>query len=151
VIAESFAQTTLPALIIAGCALVIAVTLFLQWRTGRRRRPADPGQLKRWQDDWGQTLDQWLQGIEAELASLRTSPFPDTVTPTEEPLGFSDAVESCPDGPLQQEITELRAAGDLMLRTARTTDPNGPETAAAEARYEARRNAAAARLGIAAG
>lgn len=144
---QSSPDLTVPVAVIVACAVVIVVALVAHWLVSRRRRrSATPEQLASWQSSGGRLLDQWMTGVEAELATLRTSPFPDTVTPTEDPLGLDQAIADCPDGALARCIADLRAAADAMLRAARAGDPNRPQVDAAEARYREARGRAAARL-----
>jgi hypothetical protein len=127
---------TAPIAVIAVCLLVIVVTLVLQQvRARRRNRPAAPEDLRRWQTTAGRLLDQWIAGVQDELQALRTAPFPDTVPPAEDPAGLTEAIVDCPDGPLAKLIADLRASATTMLAAARAGDPNGPEVAAAEARF----------------
>ena len=143
---------TRPITVIAICAAVIVATVLIQVVGARRRgRPATPDELRAWQEDGGRVLDQWIAGVEAELHTLRTAPFPDTVTPTEDPLGMAEAVADCPDGQVAERIAELQDAARAMLATARAGDPNRPEVAAAEARFVQAKERAGAQLRDASG
>jgi hypothetical protein len=139
---------TRPIAVIAVCVLIIVTTLVVQWvRRHRRQRPATPEALHAWLASAGHLLDQWIDGVEAELHALRTAPFPDTVTPSEDPLGLDRAIADCPDGPLAELVADLREAGADLLATARDGDPNRPDVAAAEARFVRVKERVAARLG----
>jgi len=146
-LADQFGEHTLPIIVISASLAVITVTLAIQWLRRRRdARPATAEELRAWQEDSGRLLDQWMTGVERELDELRTAAFPDTVAPAAEVPGRDAAARACPDGPLRGDIAGLLAAGDELLRTARSTGAASEETAAAERRYHEWRDRAADRM-----
>ncbi len=128
---------TVPILVIIVCAVLIVVTLIVQRvRHRREHRIATRPELEAWQLDGGRLLDQWVTEVDAEVQARRTSPYPDTVTRSDDPLGLDRAIKDCPDARLGTLIDELRVAGTTLLATVREQDPNGPEAAMAEARFQ---------------
>ncbi len=127
---------TRPIAVVAVAAVVIIVTVLIQVVTARRvGRPAPPEDLQAWQETSGRLLDRWMDGVEGELETRRTAPFPDTVSPTEDPRGFDEAVAGCPNLVLADDIAQLRSTAATLLARARSGDPIGPEVAEAEAAY----------------
>lgn len=136
VLADQFGETTLPTLIILGCWLVITVTVAVRWANGRRRnRRAGPAELSQWQDQGARLVNQWLTGVDAELAALRSSPSPELVAHPEDPFGLDTAIDECPDGFLEGVLVDLRKAANHLLDTARHADPSGPTVVAAHQAY----------------
>jgi len=136
---------TRPIMVIAVCAVIIIVTVFLQVASARRRAHAlTPEALQEWQTSSGRLLDQWIDGVEGEVRARRTAPAPDSVLAAPDPPGFAEAVAECPDPVLAGLIAELRRRAATFLAAARSGDPNRPEVATAEASWlEAKERAGA--------
>lgn len=127
---------TRPIMVIAVCAVIIIVTVFLQVAQARRRAHAlTPEALHDWQTSSGRLLDLWIDAVEGELRARRSAPDPNAVAPATDPPGFAEAAAACPDPALSARIADLRAQAATLLATARGGDPNRPEVAAAEAAY----------------
>ncbi len=146
-LADHFGEVVLPSLVIAACGLVVVVTVTAQWvRRRSERRRAGPIELQMWQESSGRVIDQWMHGVDAELAAVRSAPVADSVPLTEDPLGLTEAIETCPDGPLALVLTDLRRAAGRLLEAARHEQPPGAEVAEAQQAYFTLRSEAAARL-----
>lgn len=127
---------TRPTMVIAVCAVIIIVTVFLQVASARRRaRALTPEALQEWQTSSGRLLDQWIDGVEGEVRARRAAPSPDSVLPTPDPPGFAEAIADCPDPVLAALIAELRRRAATLLGASRSGDPNRPEVATAEAAW----------------
>jgi hypothetical protein len=138
---------TVPIVTIAACVVLIVVTLVLQrLRSRRRTRTATPEELDAWQLDGGRLLDQWVDEVEAEVAARRAAPDPALVSRGDDPLGLDRAVDEIPDARLATVVADLRAAGVGLLAAVRDGDPNGPQVAAAEARFGAAKAQAGAAM-----
>jgi hypothetical protein len=128
---------TVPIVVIVVCAVLIVVTVVLQQvRSRRRRRVGTRAEIEAWQLQGGRLLDQWISEVEAEVYARRTAPNPDLVTRNDDPPGLEPAIKDCPDAGLAQLIDELRVAGAALLTEVREHDPNGPQAAAADARFK---------------
>ncbi len=128
---------TVPIVVIAVCVVLIVVTLAVQRaRSRRRHRVGTRAELEAWQLEGGRLLDQWIAEVESEVQARRTSPYPDTVTRNDDPPGLEPAIKDCPDARLTQLIEELRGAGAALLTEVREHDPNGPQAAVAERRFQ---------------
>jgi hypothetical protein len=129
---------TVPIVAIVACAVVVVVTLVLQRLHHRRTaRTATAEELDAWQLDGGRLLDQWIAEVEAEVHARRTSPTPEAVSRSDDPLGLDRAIRECPDARLATVIADLRAAGAGLLTAVREGDPHGPPAIAAQARFDA--------------
>ncbi len=138
---------TVPIAAIAVCVLLIVVTLVVQRvRSRREHRVGTPEELEAWQLDGGRLLDQWITEVDAEVQARRSSPYPESVTRSDDPPGLDRAIKDCPDAQLGHLIEELRAAGAVLLTAVRERDPDGPEAVAADARFQAVKGRAAAHL-----
>ena len=138
---------TVPIVVITVCAVLIVVTLVVQRvRSRRRHRVGTRAEIEAWQLEGGRLLDQWISEVEAEVYARRTSPNPEAVTPNDDPPGLEPAIKDCPDARLAQLIDELRAAGAALLTEVREHDPNGPQAAAADARFKEVKGRAASLL-----
>ena len=136
---------TRPILVIAACAVIILVTVFLQVAHARRRASAlTPEALHDWQTHSGRLLDLWIDAVEGELRARRATSEPGAVAAASDPPGFAEAVAGCPDPTLGALVADLRARAAILLTAARAGDPNRPEVATAEAAYlEAKERAGA--------